>query len=62
MVRRRRYKSKDSKPGPRPFEKRDGTIKRWNTLEDIPMDEEDQCALSFCPSDLPDDNHEQIFA
>jgi hypothetical protein len=62
MVRRRKSKSKDSKPGPRPFDKRDGTIKRWNTLEDIPMDEEDQCARSFCPSDLPDDIHEQISA
>lgn len=62
MVRRRRHKSKDPKPSPRPFDKRDGTIKRWNTLEDIPMDEEDQCALSFCPGDLPDDIHEQFFA
>ena len=62
MVRRRRNKSKDSKPGPRPFDKRDGTIKRWNTLEDIPMDDEDQCAPSFCLDDLPDDIQEQAFA
>ena len=54
MVRRRKSRSKDSRSGPRPFDKRDGKIKRWNTLEDIPMDEEDQCALSFCPYHLPD--------
>ena len=54
MVRRRKSKSKDLRTGPRPFDKRDGKIKRWNTLEDIPMDEEDQCALDFCPHGLPD--------
>jgi hypothetical protein len=60
MVRRRISKSKDSKPGPRPFDKRDGTIKRWNTLTDIPMDEEDQCVFSFCPDDLSDDIQENL--
>ena len=53
MVRRRKSRSKDLRTGPRPFDKRDGKIKRWNTLEDIPMDEEDQCALAFCPHGLP---------
>ena len=47
MVRRRSSKSKVSGTGPRPLDKRDARINRWNTLEDIPMDEEDQCALSL---------------
>ena len=54
MVRKRKSRSKDLRTCPRPLDKRDGKIKRWNTLEDIPMDEEDQCALSFCPFGLPD--------
>jgi U3 small nucleolar RNA-associated protein 3 len=54
MVRRRKSRSKDLRTGPRPFDKREGEIKRWNTLEDIPMDEGDQCALAFCPHGLPD--------
>ena len=54
MVRRRKSRSKDLRTGPRPFDKRDGKIKAWNTLEDIPMDEEDQCALAFCPCGLAD--------
>lgn len=28
---------------PRPVNRKDGTMKRWNKPEDIPMDEEDQC-------------------
>lgn len=28
---------------PRRFRKSDGTVKKWNTIDDIPMDEEDQC-------------------
>ena len=51
MVRRRGPKSKVSRAGPRPLDKRDARIDRWNTLEDIPMDEEDQCAL-FLPVQL----------
>ncbi|KAH9955170.1 hypothetical protein BC827DRAFT_1271975 [Russula dissimulans] len=42
MVRRRSSKSKDSRTGPRPLDRRDAKIKRWNTLADIPMDDEDQ--------------------
>ncbi|KAF8490792.1 Sas10 C-terminal domain-containing protein [Russula emetica] len=42
MVRRRSSKSKVSRSNPRPLDKRDARINRWNTLEDIPMDEEDQ--------------------
>ena len=45
MVRRRSSKLKGSGSNPRPLDKRDAKINRWNTLEDIPMDEEDQCAL-----------------
>ncbi|KAI0250963.1 Sas10 C-terminal domain-containing protein [Lactifluus subvellereus] len=42
MVRRRSSKSKYSGTGPRPVDKRDARMKRWNTLADIPMDEEDE--------------------
>ncbi|KAI0301157.1 Sas10 C-terminal domain-containing protein [Multifurca ochricompacta] len=43
MVRRRRRPtSKEVKPGPRSVDKRDARMTRWNTLADIPMDEEDQ--------------------
>ncbi|KAI0287956.1 Sas10 C-terminal domain-containing protein [Russula brevipes] len=42
MPRRRGSKLKDSRTGPRPVDKRDARIKRWNTLADIPVDEEDQ--------------------
>ncbi|KAI0274240.1 Sas10 C-terminal domain-containing protein [Russula aff. rugulosa BPL654] len=42
MVRRRSSKLKASRSNPRPLDKRDARINRWNTLEDIPMDEEDQ--------------------
>ncbi|KAH9999604.1 Sas10 C-terminal domain-containing protein [Russula compacta] len=42
MARKRGSKLKDSRTGPRPFDKRDARIKRWNTAADIPMDEEDQ--------------------
>ncbi|KAH9045031.1 Sas10 C-terminal domain-containing protein [Lactarius hengduanensis] len=41
MVRRRSSKSKDIRRGPRPLDKKDARIKRWNTSADIPMDEED---------------------
>src|SRR6266849_4922245 len=54
MVRRRSSKSKVvSRRNPRPLDKRDARINRWNTLEDIPMDEEDKCALLCyaCPDD-----------
>ncbi|KAF8272853.1 Sas10 C-terminal domain-containing protein [Lactarius quietus] len=42
MVRRRSSKSKYVRSGPRPVDKKDARMKRWNTLADIPMDEEDQ--------------------
>ncbi|KAI9465039.1 Sas10 C-terminal domain-containing protein [Lactarius psammicola] len=41
MVRRRSSKSKDIRRGPRPVDRKDARIKRWNTSADIPMDEED---------------------
>ncbi|KAI9463799.1 hypothetical protein F5148DRAFT_1276468 [Russula earlei] len=42
MARRRSSNSKILRPGPRPLDKQDARIKRWNTLADIPMDEEDR--------------------
>ncbi len=43
---RRRSKSKDARTGPRPVDKKDARMRRWNTSVDIPMDEEDECAHS----------------
>ncbi|TFY78528.1 hypothetical protein EWM64_g5487 [Hericium alpestre] len=41
MVRRRGPK-KGPKAGPRPIDRKEGKMKRWNTAEDIPMDEEEE--------------------
>jgi hypothetical protein len=40
---KRSAKRRNTNPKPRRFKKSDGTIKKWNTIDDIPMDEEDQC-------------------
>ena len=42
----RRRPSQRAKPHskPRPVDRKDGRLKRWNALEDIELDEEDQCA------------------
>ncbi|KIM43375.1 hypothetical protein M413DRAFT_444202 [Hebeloma cylindrosporum] len=42
MVRRRSTKGRESRSKPKPLNRSDGKIKKWNTIEDIPMDEEDQ--------------------
>ncbi|KAI0322424.1 Sas10 C-terminal domain-containing protein [Amylostereum chailletii] len=42
MVRRRPSKSKGQNSGPRPVDRKDGNLKKWNTVDDILMDEEDQ--------------------
>ncbi|CAA7261365.1 unnamed protein product [Cyclocybe aegerita] len=42
MVRKRTSKGKEQKRKPKPLRKSDGQLTRWNTAEDIPMDEEDQ--------------------
>ncbi|KAA1469751.1 hypothetical protein DENSPDRAFT_816924 [Dentipellis sp. KUC8613] len=39
---RRRVPKKGAKAGPRPVDRKDSKMKRWNRAEDIPMDEEDQ--------------------
>lgn len=52
MVRRRSSKSKPPKTDPRPLDKRDARVNRWNNIEDMPMDEEDQCAPSLLSDDL----------
>lgn len=44
MVRRRASKSGPKAKGkPRPIDRKDSKINRWNTADDIPLDEEDQC-------------------
>lgn len=50
MPRRRIAKGRESgsKSKSKSFHKSDGKLKKWNTISDIPMDEEDQCAsLNF---------------
>ncbi|KAN0127334.1 Sas10 C-terminal domain containing protein [Lactarius tabidus] len=42
MVRRKSSKTKHVRSGPRPVDRKDSRMKRWNTSADIPMDEEDQ--------------------
>ena len=42
MVRRRSTKPK-GKSAPRPVDRKDSKMKRWETADDIPMDDEDQC-------------------
>ena len=48
MPRRRASKGRESgsKSKSKSFHKSDGKLKKWNTISDIPMDEEDQCASS----------------
>jgi hypothetical protein len=45
MPRRRIAKGResDSKSKSKSFHKSDGKLKKWDTISDIPMDEEDQC-------------------
>ena len=40
---RRPKNSSGKKKGPRPFKRSDASVQKWNTLEDIPLDDEDQC-------------------
>ena len=40
------YKSKSKS-----FHKSDGKLKKWNTISDIPMDEEDQCVFGILQLD-----------
>ncbi|KAJ3517435.1 hypothetical protein NLJ89_g496 [Agrocybe chaxingu] len=42
MVRKRVGKGKEQKRKPKPLKRSNGQLTRWNTAEDIPMDEEDQ--------------------
>jgi len=44
MVRRRSTKGREGRSKPKPLKRADGKIKKWNTIADIPMDGEDQCA------------------
>ncbi|KAF8349315.1 Sas10 C-terminal domain-containing protein [Amanita rubescens] len=39
---RRPKNTSGKKKGPRPFKRSDASVQKWNTLEDIPLDEEDQ--------------------
>ncbi|KAI0042486.1 hypothetical protein FA95DRAFT_1682542 [Auriscalpium vulgare] len=71
MVRRRRNASeKKERSGPRPVDKKDARVKRWNKASDIPMDEEDQFHASrdkilLGGDDYADDDdgdEEEVFA
>ncbi|KAF8964204.1 Sas10 C-terminal domain-containing protein [Flammula alnicola] len=60
MVRRRSTKGKGRDGGskPKPLKRSDGKLTKWNTVEDIPMDEEDQCKGGY--DDDGDDD--EVFA
>lgn len=45
MPRRRSTKARASGGKPRPVNRSEGKIKKWDKTSDIPFDEEDQCAL-----------------
>lgn len=47
MPRRRIPKGRDNGSKPKAFKKSDGKAKKWNTRDDIPMDEEDQCTSTI---------------
>ncbi|VDB91904.1 unnamed protein product [Peniophora sp. CBMAI 1063] len=70
MVRRRSTKPK-GKSAPRPVDRKDSKMKRWETADDIPMDDEDQFHASkdqilLDGADLGDDDDEgdvdEVFA
>jgi len=46
MPRRSVSRSRTSKSKPKPLKRSDGKLKKWNTVEDIPMDDEDQCMFN----------------
>ena len=50
MARRHASKGTAKRSKPRPVDRKDSSIKRWDKLSDIPLDEEDQCT---CPHLLP---------
>lgn len=47
----RRHGAKEIKPRlqPRGVNKKDASMKKWNKLSDIPMDEEDKCVSPYIP-------------
>ncbi|KAL6308424.1 Sas10 C-terminal domain-containing protein [Sparassis latifolia] len=70
MSRRRSGKSKSAHSKPRAFDPREGKLKRWEKLSDIPLDEEDQFHVSrdkilLEDEDLGDDDEgddDEVFA
>ena len=44
MVRRRSSKSKAAHSKARPVDRKESKMRRWKTADDVPLDEEDQCA------------------
>jgi hypothetical protein len=47
MPRRRSTKARASGGKLRPVDRSEGKIKKWDKISDIPLDEEDQCALNY---------------
>jgi len=45
MPRRPSKGHKKKANGPRPVDRKAGTIRKWNTADDVELDEEDQCAF-----------------
>lgn len=63
MPRRRPSQRAKSHSNPRPVDRKDSRIKRWDTLADIEMDEEDQCALGGDEDVFASDGEEEeVFA
>jgi U3 small nucleolar RNA-associated protein 3 len=52
MPRRRPSGKSNSRSKPRPVDRKDSKIKRWNKASDIELDEEDQCTFSYPDNDF----------
>ena len=52
MPRRRPSSRGGSRSKPRPVDRKDSKIKRWNKASDIELDEEDQCTFLRTEQDL----------
>ncbi|KAF9046408.1 Sas10 C-terminal domain-containing protein [Panaeolus papilionaceus] len=72
MARKSSVKKGGSRPRTKPFKKSDGKLNKWNTISDIPLDEEDQFYASrdkillddpYGSRDHPDDeDDDEVFA
>ena len=52
MARKHGGKQGKSRSQPRGVNRKDASMKKWNRLEDIPMDEEDECTCSHQPEHI----------